>query len=164
MVHQRNSVSSHQFDYTQDFPHNGGKPLEISYLVHPQMKHFDAAIDSATKRSGSSNDKELPETFDLLAISAINAAQMQQRQQQQPPFLLLHLILHYQNNEINNPTIITISTTTGATAGQQQQPRSNRFNSNFTSFEEMIEENYAGDLNFLICFITDKRPDWASIN
>ena len=108
MVHQRNSVSSHQFDYTQDFPHNGGKPLEISYLVHPQMKHFDAAIDSVTKRSGSSNDKELSETFDLQAISAINAAQMQQQQQQQqqqPPFLLLHLLHHnspYYHHNINN--------------------------------------------------------------
>ena len=107
MVHQRNSVSSHQFDYTQDFPHNGGKPLEISYLVHPQMKHFDAAIGSVTKRNGSSNDKELPETFDPQAISVINAAQMQQQQQQQqqPPFLLLHLLHHnspYYHHNINN--------------------------------------------------------------
>ena len=149
MVHQRNSVSSHQFDYTQDFPHNGGKPLEISYLVHPQMKHFDAAIDSATKRSGSSNDKELPETFDLLAISAINAAQMQQRQQQQPPFFTPppHPPLPEQRDQ--QPLLLSqYQQQPEQQPEQQQQPRSNRFNSNFTSFEEMIEENYAGDLNF----------------
>lgn len=145
MVHQRNSVSSHRFDYTQDFPHNGGKPLEISYLVHPQMKHFDAAIGSVTKRNGSPNDKELSETFDPQAISVINAAQMQQQQQQQqqPPFFTPPppppqqslLPSQYQQQSQQQQQ-------------QQEQPLSNRFNSNFTSLEEMIEENYVGDLNF----------------
>ena len=117
MVHQRNSVSSHQFDYTQDFPHNGGKPLEISYLVHPQMKHFDAAIGSVTKRNGSPNDKELSETFDPQAISVINAAQMQQH---------TTATTATSNNSSTSssttsttrsttPTTITISTTVAAT-------------------------------------------------
>ncbi|CAX41553.1 zinc finger-containing tanscription factor, putative [Candida dubliniensis CD36] len=128
------TFSSQPVNYTQESPRTDAKPLEISNLVDP----FNAVIDSATK----SNGKELPNSFIQQDLSAINAAPMQQPQPQppfpQPPFSQL-------------PPFPPPPPPPPQQQEQQNLPR-HQFNTNFNSLEEMIEENYVGDLNFPAMF------------
>ena len=111
------------------------------------MKHFDAAIDSATKEVEVLMIRNYQKH--LIYWLLVPSMQQQQQQQQQPPFYSSTstqqslLPSQYQQQSHQQPQ-------------QQEQPLSNRFNSNFTSLEEMIEENYVGDLNF-----PDMFYNWA---
>ena len=110
------------------------------YLVHPQMKHFDAAIDSATKEVEVLMIRNyqkhliywlLVPSMQLKCSSNSNSNSNNSHHFTPPPPPPQQSLLpsQYQQQSHQQPQ-------------QQEQPLSNRFNSNFTSLEEMIEENY----------------------